>query len=141
VIPTLLIDTGPLVSILNRRSPYHDWIQKIWESSRPPAITVESVLSEAAFLLRRDRLPIDPLFELLSSGALTIGFRVGDHLQDIRTLLKRYEDRPMSFADACLVRLAEINPGGQILTLDSDFRIYRKHGNKVIPMVEPPRLN
>jgi predicted nucleic acid-binding protein len=43
----------------------------------------------------------------------------------------------MSLADACLVRLAELHPGGVIFTLDADFRVYRRHSNKVIPVLMP----
>ncbi len=56
---------------------------------------------------------------------------------DLRTLMRRYRDRPMSLADACLVRLAEIHANSQVFTLDGDFRIYRRHGNKVIPVLMP----
>jgi AbrB family looped-hinge helix DNA binding protein len=40
----------------------------------------------------------------------------------------------MSLADACLVRLSEVHAAAEVLTLDGDFRIYRRHGNKVIPV-------
>jgi predicted nucleic acid-binding protein len=43
----------------------------------------------------------------------------------------------MSLADACLVRMAEIFPGSKVLTFDRDFLIYRKHGNRVIPVLMP----
>ena len=43
----------------------------------------------------------------------------------------------MSLADACLVRLSEIHSAAEVFTLDSDFRIYRRHGNKVIPVLTP----
>ena len=51
--------------------------------------------------------------------------------------MRRYRNRPMSLADACLVRLSEIHAAAEVLTLDSDFRIYRRHGNKVIPLRMP----
>lgn len=51
--------------------------------------------------------------------------------------MRRYRDRPMSLADACLVRLAELHSGAKVFTLDSDFRIYRRHGNKTIPLLMP----
>jgi predicted nucleic acid-binding protein len=51
--------------------------------------------------------------------------------------MRRYRNRPMSLADACLVRLSEIHATGLVLTLDGDFRIYRRHGNKVIPVRMP----
>jgi uncharacterized protein len=66
-----------------------------------------------------------------------VGLEVEDQLADLRALMRRYRDRPMSLADACLVRLAELHPGGAVFTLDGDFRIYRRHGNKVIPVLMP----
>ena len=51
---------------------------------------------------------------------------------NLRELLHRYRNRPMSLADACLVRMSEIHRGSEIFTLDGDFRIYRRFGNKVI---------
>jgi predicted nucleic acid-binding protein len=52
-------------------------------------------------------------------------------------LLRKYADRPMSLADACLVRLAELNDGSSVLTIDGDFAVYRKHGRRVIPLIAP----
>lgn len=63
--------------------------------------------------------------------------RIQDQLADLRPLMKRYRNRPISLADACLVRLSELHPRGRIFTLDSDFLIYRRHGNKVIPVLMP----
>jgi uncharacterized protein len=51
--------------------------------------------------------------------------------------MPRYRNRSMSLADACLVRLPEIHEAAEVLTLDSDFRIYRRHVNKVIPLRMP----
>jgi hypothetical protein len=45
--------------------------------------------------------------------------------------------RPMSLADACLVRLSELEGAGEIFTLDPDFRVHRRHGNKVISVLMP----
>ena len=49
----------------------------------------------------------------------------------------KYANVPMSFADACLVRMTELYPNSAVLTLDSDFRIYRKNKNQVIPVIIP----
>lgn len=51
--------------------------------------------------------------------------------------MARYADRPMSLADACLVRMAELHSASPILTLDSDFTVYRMHGRRVIPTIHP----
>jgi hypothetical protein len=66
-----------------------------------------------------------------------IPLAVKDEQADLRALMRRYRNRPMSLADACLVRLSEIHTSGEVFTLDSDFRIYRRHGNRVIPVRMP----
>jgi predicted nucleic acid-binding protein len=68
---------------------------------------------------------------------ICIALTVQDEQTDLRALMRRYRNRPMSLADACLVRLSEIHTGGEVFTLDTDFRIYRRHGNKVIPVLMP----
>lgn len=132
-----ILDTGPLVTFLAAGLKHNDWVCEQWQRLYPPFITCEPVLTEAAFLLKREGREADALFVLLERGVLRIGLEIEDQLPDLRTLMRRYRDRPMSLADACLVRLAELHPGGVIFTLDTDFRIYRRHGNKVIPVLMP----
>ncbi len=61
-------------------------------------------------------------------------------MAEVEVLMKRYENVPMSLADACLVRMSELIPGSVILTLDSDFRIYRKNRNEAIDLIIPVDL-
>ena len=68
---------------------------------------------------------------------MRIALYVQEEQADLRALMRRYRNRPMSLADACLVRLSELQTDGEVFTLDSDFRIYRRHGNKVIPVLMP----
>ena len=100
-------------------------------------LTCEPVLTEAAFLLKREGHDADPVFELLKRGVIRIALDIEKELEDLRALMRRYRNRPMSLADACLVRLSEIHSDAEVFTLDSDFRIYRRHGNKVIPVLMP----
>ncbi len=133
----VLLDTGPLVAFLASGSDHHDWVCAQWKRWSPPLLTCEPVLTEAALLLKREGREADPLFVLLERGVLRVGLEVEDQVADLRELMHRYRDRSMSLADACLVRLAEIHPGSRVLTFDRDFRIYRRHGNKVIPVLMP----
>ena len=100
-------------------------------------LTCEPVLTEAAFLLKREGREADPLFELLERGVIRIALNLQEEGADLRALMHRYRNRPMSLADACLVRLSELHTNAEVFTLDSDFRIYRRHGNKVIPVLMP----
>ena len=135
--PVGLLDTGPLVSFLASGLEHHEWATEEWKQLRPPLITCEPVLAEAAFLLKREGGDADPLFALLDRGVIRIGLSIQEQQADLRALMRRYRNRPMSLADACLVRLSEIHASAEVLTLDSDFRIYRRHGNKVIPLRMP----
>ena len=132
-----LLDTGPLVSFLASGLKHHSWAVEQWKRLRPPLLTCEPVLTEAAFLLKREGRDPDAIFELLDRGVVRIALAVQKEQADLRALMHRYRNRPMSLADACLVRLSEIHATGEVLTLDSDFRIYRRHGNKVIPVRMP----
>jgi len=51
--------------------------------------------------------------------------------------MKKYRNVPMSLADACLVRMTEIAADPILMTTDSDFRLYRRHGRQVVPCVTP----
>ena len=92
------------------------------------------------FLLGQYARAIDVLFELLQNGALHIGFHVDTNVGAVRTLMRKYRDTPMSLADACIVRMAEIYESHDVLTLDSDFTIYRKHGRVPLKLIQPSVL-
>ncbi|HEY1758029.1 MAG TPA: PIN domain-containing protein [Bryobacteraceae bacterium] len=132
-----LLDTGPLVSFLGAGLKHYAWAVEQWKRLRPPLLTCKPVLTEAAFLLKREGRDTDALFALLERGVIRIALKVQEEHADLRTLMRRYRNRPMSWADACLVRLSEIHANAEVFTLDSDFRIYRRHGNKVIPVRMP----
>lgn len=132
-----LLDTGPLVSFLASGVRHHSWAVQQWKRLRPPLLTCEPVLTEAAFLLNRDRHTADALFALLERGVIRIALSLEEEQQHLRSLMHRYRNQPMSLADACLVRLSETHPDSEVFTLDSDFRVYRRNGNKVIPVLMP----
>jgi predicted nucleic acid-binding protein len=62
---------------------------------------------------------------------------LNEELAPVTALFQRYETLPASLADACLVRMTELYDPCQVLTLDSDFHIYRRHGRKTIPLIRP----
>ena len=76
-------------------------------------------------------------FDLLGSGLLEVDFSVIGESEALGKLVRKYEDLSMSLADASLVRLAELQPGASVFTLDAHFRIYRKNGRQQIPVISP----
>ncbi len=133
----VLIDTGPLVAYLNARDHYHGWIKQELASITAPLLTCEAVLSEACFLLRRWPQAVQAVLELMKRGLLVTSFRLDAEIGPVQRLMKHYADVPMSLADACLVRMAELQADGVVLTCDGDFRRYRKHVRQLIPVVMP----
>jgi uncharacterized protein len=97
----------------------------------------EPVLAEAMHLLARFSRAHDALFGLLENGALMIALHIDEHISALRKLHQKYRDRPMSLADACIVRMAEIYERHAVLTLDSDFSVYRKHGRVPLALIHP----
>ena len=132
---TVLVDAGFLIALLSRRDTNHDWALAQAQQFAPPWTTCEAVLSEAFHLLasRGGRR----LAELLRRRAVLCGFRFGDDTEAVLRLLSRYDNVPISFADACLVRLTETTNDPILLTTDTDFRIYRRHGRQTIPCLLP----
>ena len=134
----VLLDTGPLVAFLNRRDADHDWSRSHWAQTRPPFLTCEPVLSEAAFLLGEFGGNPDSILNLVDREVIRVAFNLGDQITAVRKLMRKYRSTPMSLADACLVRMSELFSESAIFTLDGDFRVYRRHGRQVIPLIGPP---
>jgi predicted nucleic acid-binding protein len=129
-----LLDTGPLVAYLRPRDRYHDWAVETLEL---PLVTCEPVLTEACFLVAHNRQPPTRVLDFLRRGAIRIGFDLHDELAAVRALMERYTNVPMSLADACLVRLAEMTRL-PICTLDRDFEVYRAHRSRTLDLITPP---
>ena len=136
----VIIYTGPLVALLNRRDRHHTWVREVLDAVEPPLFTCEAVVSEACFVLGRMPGAQDAVFALLSDGVMQIDFRLRDEIDAIRALMRKFSSVPMSVADACLVRMTELDAKSRVLTLDDDFRIYRRNRRQLIPTVMPDRI-
>lgn len=133
----VLVDTGPLVAYLNRRDRHHAWAVECWKALTDPLRTCEAVVSEAVFLLQSEGADLNPLLQLIERDLVRLDFVMSDHRADVLRLLRKYRDQPMSVADACLVRMAELADQSQVFTTDTDFRVYRRKGRHTIPLLSP----
>lgn len=134
-----MVDTGPIVALLDARDSYHSWARDTFADIEPPLATCDAVLAEACFLVRR--LPGGPVrvLDLVHRGVLELTFHLHNELQPVSRLMQRYASVPMSLADACLVRMSELEPAVTILTLDTDFRVYRRNRRHIVPTLVPRR--
>ena len=131
----VIVDASFLIALWRKNDQNHPWAVQQARLHPPPWITCESVLSEADHLLAPDGCATLRL--ACRRGALQISALDGDGFRPVLDLLDKYADVPMSVADACLVRMTEIFPSPLLLTTDSDFKIYRRLGRKIIPTRMP----
>lgn len=124
--PGVLLDTGPIVALLSKNDRHHARAAAAFAACAPPFRTCEAVVAEACFLMRRaSRTGPAEVVRLATRGVFEIALSAGDELSALATLFERYTDRPISFADACLIRCAELHEEPRILTFDDDFDVYR----------------
>jgi predicted nucleic acid-binding protein len=127
----ILLDTGPLVALLSKNDANHDRALRIFAECAPPFRCCEPVVAEACFLMRK--VHTDGPAEVVAlgeRGVYMIAISVGEHWTNVGAILRKYSDRPISLADACLIRCAEIHQEARILTFDGDFSIYKWARNR-----------
>jgi len=132
----IIIDTGVVVALLDKSDEHHVWAVSTVRHLQGRFLSCEAVLTEACYLLRHYPQQQQYVLDYITNGTITLSFRVGSEIERISVLMARYAGR-MDFADACLVRMAELQEEASVLTVDSDFLFYRKNGRSVIPLIAP----
>ena len=133
----VILDTGPLVAFLDRGEAHNAWATAWFAKLEPPLLTCEAVLAEAMFLLKRMGKPPELPLQMVERGMIKSVYSVQQEAKVLVKLIQRYRNVPMTLADGCLVRMAEIHEGARVMTMDSDFTVYRKSGRHVIPVIMP----
>ena len=132
---SVIVDASFLVTLISRRDSNHRWATEQGQRFPPPWKTCEAALSETFYLLGPHGA--SGLAPLLRREAVVPAFHLGESMNAVITLMRKYADVPMSFADACLVRMTEVLPDPLLLTTDADFRIYRRHSRQTVPCMLP----
>lgn len=130
-----IADTGFLVAFANARDLHHAWALDVAEQVTDPLLTCEPVLAETAFHLA----DVGLVLEMISEELINLAFNCNENLPQLAALAKRYKARKPDLADLCLIRMSELHPKHSIITVDEDFRVYRRNKREVIPMISPPR--
>jgi len=132
----VIFDTGPLVAWFCPRDKHHAWARQTFAQIPAGGLICEAVLAEVCHLVAKDGIARGKVLEFVEQGGLTPVF-LGGEFPVLRELLNRYADTPMDFADACIVRLAELHADGTVCTTDGDFRFFRKNGREPISLLAP----
>ena len=133
----IIIDSGPLVAILDKRDQYNEFAINKMETLPAPFYTCEAVITESFFLLQSVPQGSERLIALLSAEKIVFPFQYGQHSASVHGIMNKYADQPASFTDACLVAMYESLRDAHIFTLDSDFSIYRAQNGEPLQLIRP----
>jgi predicted nucleic acid-binding protein len=130
-----ILDAGPLIAALNARDLHHAWACETLERLGPPFYSCPEAIAEAAAMTGQPTA----IVEMVHAEEIILGFDLFEQATGVIALLKKYRDRHMDLADACIVRMTELMRDSQVVTLDrADFGVYRRNGRELIPIVVPP---
>lgn len=118
---------------------HHTWSREQFAHVSCPVWTCEGAIVEAAHLLAGAGLPPWSVLELLERDVISIRFDLESNLDRVLALMQKYADAPMDFVDACLVTMTEAKRDCQLITIDSDFRVYRRFERQAIPLIIPAK--
>ncbi len=121
-----LVDAGPLIALFDGHDRHHARILEILRQTRAGLITTWPVVTETCHMLD---FSVDAQLDFLEwayRGGVHVHELRGTDLERIITLTRGYRDRPMDLADASLLVASETLDVRQIISMDSDFDIYRR---------------
>jgi len=130
-----LVDAGPLIGFLDRDDQWHDWSVQTLAVIDEPLATTETAAAEACHRLRHLRPALAVIPQLIDEGRLVLLPVLATQPRRIGELLSKYPR--MDSGDATLVALSEIYPRARLITLDDDFRHYRRLRHQAVPLVMP----
>ena len=132
---THILDAGPLIAALNRTDNHHRWARETIAGLRPPLHSCPEAMAEAAAMTGQPTA----IVEMIHAGEIVLAFDLAAQAASVLALLKKYGDRNMDLADACIVRMTELVRDCRVVTLDrADFSVYRRNGRDLIPIIAPP---
>jgi uncharacterized protein len=133
-----IVDAGAIIAYFDEDDDAHDWAVGVF-SAHETLATCEAAVSEACARLEYGGFQPHCVIQLVAAGVLTLEFSAQANIVRVLRLMEKYADRPMDFADACLVAMTEKFTDPMLFTLDDDFQFYRRHGRDAIPFVSPKR--
>lgn len=131
----VLLDTGFIVALLDRSEGFHKACARTVREVEVPMITCEAVITESCYLLRNLSGAPEAVVENIAAGIFQVPFQLVRETAGVKQVLRKYRDRKIDLADACLICLADQFETADILTLDRDFAIYRWGKNKPFRML------
>jgi predicted nucleic acid-binding protein len=125
-----LIDAGPLIALFNKRDKYHDHIINFLKTNHAVYWTTWPVLAETSHMLDFSQKAQTNFLEWINRGGVKLVNLTEIHLNQIISYSQKFSDVPMDFADASLMVASDVIQTNKIVSIDSDFYIYRNIRNQ-----------
>jgi predicted nucleic acid-binding protein len=130
-----ILDAGPLIAVLNSADQHHQWACDMLARLGPPFYSCAEAMAEAAAMTGQPAA----IVVMIQAEEIVLAFDLSEQTAGVLSLLKKYHDREMDLADACIVRMTELMRACRVITLDrTDFAAYRRNGRELIPTIVPP---
>ncbi|UOG33457.1 type II toxin-antitoxin system VapC family toxin [Leptospira noguchii] len=136
----VIIDTGPIVAFFDESDIYCSEIRSFLKNFKGRLVTTLAVVTEVSYLLSDNKKVQSSFIEWVKDGAIIILNQDNEHFPLIHHYMEKYSDRPIDFADASLISLSEIYGIKDILTLDSDFLVYKTKKGKALNIINPKMI-
>ncbi len=133
-----LVEAGPLIGFLDHDDQWHEWSLRTLELLDEPLATTETAVAEVCHRLRKLRPALGVIPRVVSEGGLLLVPAFVAQPAGGGELVAKYPERDAG--DATLVVLSEMFPRAKLITVDDDFRRYRRLRNQAIPLVFPEKL-
>ena len=132
---TILIDAGPIIALFDKDDKYHKGMVTYIKGKSYKFVTTIAVITEVSYMLDFSIEAQTSFLEWIMKEGVIIHEIQQNDISRIIELTKKYRDLPMDFADATLVVAAEKTGIKKIISIDSDFNVYRLPGKTKIENV------
>lgn len=133
----VLVDTGPIVALIDRRDSKHTWASAMMDTFDAPMVTCTAVITEAIFLLNHANHGVETLFSFIDEEIIQVENPYPTKKELIHRLILKYQNMSSSLADLCLIAMAEQHNASKVFTIDSDFLVYRDSKGNIIDLISP----
>jgi predicted nucleic acid-binding protein len=135
------MDSGFIVALLDRSESHHKTCARTIREVQAPLVTCEAVIAESCYLLRNLSGASEAVIENIAAGIFQVPFQLSGETAAVKQLPRKYKDRKIDLANACLIRLADQLGIADILTLDRDFAVYRWGKNELFRVLPSADLH
>jgi len=133
----VLLDTGAIVALLDATDHFHQRCADALAGLRAPLITCEAAIAESCYLLRNVEGAAEAILQSIASREFLLPIGLADMASSVQRVFGKYPDRQIDLADAALIHLANEFQTADILTVDSDFHVYRWGRNNAFRLLVP----